>query len=313
MQPITLTIGIPAYNEQNNIARLLNSLLSQKQIGFVIEKIIVVTDGSTDDTNAKVESVADPRIVLVTSVERQGQNQAQQKIFTMAESDAVVLMEADTVPASVDYLAKLTSYLLEENRIGLVQGNPQLLPPTTLVGKIIDDQKQSYAKYSFGHLDPENVCSGRGGRLFAKSVYQNLIWPESVPEDCYALLWCREHQIPTKFAEPARTFYQPPQSLQELINERTKVLLGQKALKAYFPEAQVSKLYNDMNSIQKTLGLKRLLLMSADLFFRSPISFFGYLILKPCFSWLVNDQGNFNPRWQMNPTTKLLWKNREHE
>ena len=129
MQPITLTIGIPAYNEQNNIARLLNSLLSQKQIGFVIEKIIVVTDGSTDDTNAKVESVADPRIVLVTSVERQGQNQAQQKIFTMAESDAVVLMEADTIPASVDYLAKLTSYLLEDNRIGLVQGHPQLLPP----------------------------------------------------------------------------------------------------------------------------------------------------------------------------------------
>ena len=46
----TVTVGISAYNEEHAFPALLESLLKQSQTSFVFEKIIVVSDGSTDNT-----------------------------------------------------------------------------------------------------------------------------------------------------------------------------------------------------------------------------------------------------------------------
>jgi len=48
---ITVSIGIPAYNEEANIGKLLSSLIKQKEAGFIIKEIIVVSDQSTDKTD----------------------------------------------------------------------------------------------------------------------------------------------------------------------------------------------------------------------------------------------------------------------
>ena len=48
---LTVTIGIPAYNEEKNIGRLLRALLRQKTNGLSIKKIIVISDASTDKTS----------------------------------------------------------------------------------------------------------------------------------------------------------------------------------------------------------------------------------------------------------------------
>ena len=47
---LTVTIGIPAYNEEANVRNLLVSLLAQKETNFKLQEIIVVSDGSTDKT-----------------------------------------------------------------------------------------------------------------------------------------------------------------------------------------------------------------------------------------------------------------------
>ena len=54
----TVTIGIPAHNEAENISYLLRSILRQKQRNYKLEKIIVVCDGCTDNTEDKVKQFA---------------------------------------------------------------------------------------------------------------------------------------------------------------------------------------------------------------------------------------------------------------
>jgi glycosyltransferase involved in cell wall biosynthesis len=44
---MTVTIGIPAYNEAANITSLLMALLAQNTPNFKLESIIVASDGST--------------------------------------------------------------------------------------------------------------------------------------------------------------------------------------------------------------------------------------------------------------------------
>jgi glycosyltransferase involved in cell wall biosynthesis len=61
MQP-ELSIIIPAYNVENYIEEAVRSALAQRNVTI---EAIVVDDGSTDGTQARVAAIADPRIVLV--------------------------------------------------------------------------------------------------------------------------------------------------------------------------------------------------------------------------------------------------------
>ena len=51
MKILIITVGIPAYNEEKNIAKLIIKL--QK----IVDKIIVCDDGSSDMTSAIAESL----------------------------------------------------------------------------------------------------------------------------------------------------------------------------------------------------------------------------------------------------------------
>lgn len=61
--PIDVSVIIPSWNAADTIGALLQQLLSEHNVSM---EIIVVDDGSTDDTRHIVASIEDPRLVLVT-------------------------------------------------------------------------------------------------------------------------------------------------------------------------------------------------------------------------------------------------------
>ena len=61
----TVTIIIPVYNRENTIAQKLHNTLALEYPADKLE-IIVVSDGSTDHTDAIVNSIQDPRIRLLS-------------------------------------------------------------------------------------------------------------------------------------------------------------------------------------------------------------------------------------------------------
>ena len=67
-------IGIPALNEEANIGILIDSLLKQKQEGFSLCKIVIASDGSTDDTSqvarGLIEKYPDLSLTLVEQENR---------------------------------------------------------------------------------------------------------------------------------------------------------------------------------------------------------------------------------------------------
>jgi glycosyltransferase involved in cell wall biosynthesis len=68
----TVTIGIPAFNEEANIAHILKALLKQDTSKYILEKIIVSSDASEDNTNAIVKSLKSPLIDLIENTKRDG-------------------------------------------------------------------------------------------------------------------------------------------------------------------------------------------------------------------------------------------------
>jgi len=82
---LTVTIGIPAFNEEANIGFLLKDVLMQKTNSFKLTNILVSSDGSTDKTKFIVEAFKDKRIKLLANIERKGQSYRQNQIMNISK------------------------------------------------------------------------------------------------------------------------------------------------------------------------------------------------------------------------------------
>ncbi|QQR64322.1 glycosyltransferase [Candidatus Roizmanbacteria bacterium] len=91
----TITIGIPAYNEASNITRLIADLVAQVQRDFLMEKIIVVSDASTDGTADVVEKIRKTRVEVIENRERRGKAHSLNLIKDKSTSDILLLLDAD--------------------------------------------------------------------------------------------------------------------------------------------------------------------------------------------------------------------------
>lgn len=86
-----------AYNEENNIGKLLKQLLDQKLSEVAISEVLVISSGSTDRTNEIVRSFSDqdPKIKLVTEKERRGKATAVNLLLSQAKEKNIILVSAD--------------------------------------------------------------------------------------------------------------------------------------------------------------------------------------------------------------------------
>lgn len=90
MQP-TCSVILPTYNRAYVLWRAIQSVLEQTYGGF---ELIVVDDGSTDDTLRLIEEFRDPRI-RVLSTENQGPSAARNAGLALAEGEFVAYLDSD--------------------------------------------------------------------------------------------------------------------------------------------------------------------------------------------------------------------------
>lgn len=86
-----ISVVIPLYNKEPIIKKTLNSVLSQDYSDF---EVVVVDDGSTDNSVAIVESIAGPRIRLIKQ-ENGGPSKARNTGVKNAKGDWIVFLDAD--------------------------------------------------------------------------------------------------------------------------------------------------------------------------------------------------------------------------
>lgn len=115
-----VSIVLPAHNEEETIEHCLRSLIKQ----FYEEKeIIVVNDGSTDDTGEIVENIAKeiPNVTLI-DIDHSGRSHARNEGLKLSKGDLVFFAEADAI-YDPDYLAKAVENF-EDSLVGgiLIEG-----------------------------------------------------------------------------------------------------------------------------------------------------------------------------------------------
>jgi biofilm PGA synthesis N-glycosyltransferase PgaC len=93
--PVPVSVLLAAYNEEQIIDRALRSVLASQ---YPLAEVIVVKDGSTDGTDAKVEEIArpDPRVHFVNQ-ENTGKAGAHKAGLEKASSEITMTLDADTL------------------------------------------------------------------------------------------------------------------------------------------------------------------------------------------------------------------------
>lgn len=105
---LTVSIGIAVYNEEKNIAHILDAIVHQEIKSFELRQIIVIASGCTDRTEEIVRefSAKDSRIKLLTQEKREGKASALNLFFKHVNEDIIITESADTIPEK-DAIEKL--------------------------------------------------------------------------------------------------------------------------------------------------------------------------------------------------------------
>jgi len=122
---LSVSVCVCAYNEENNIERAVRSVYSQRTDIFDVAEVIIVSSGSTDNTDDIVRSLTRefPSLALVRQEERKGKNSAINEFLDMKKGNVCVLLNADNILRDEFSLHHLVSPFGDE-KVGIVGGHP---------------------------------------------------------------------------------------------------------------------------------------------------------------------------------------------
>lgn len=294
---LSVTIGIPAYNEEANIAYLLRSLLKQKETNFVFKRIIVVSDGSTDNTISQVKSIRDKKIKLIVFKERQGKANAQNEIIKHTNEEVLLILDADVLPVGINFIQSMVEPILKDKNIGLVGADTISVGPRTLIEKIISDSHE-FKKYMYRRINHGNniyLCHGRA-RAFSKKLFFQIHWPNSYSEDAYSYLYCILNNFKFEYVPKAKVAFRSPQTLIDHINQSGRFFAGRRLMQNHFPKEFVRSQYK----IPVTL----LINSTWKSFLKKPVTTFIYILLTFYSSFFSSETAAYKAKWSVSPSTK---------
>ncbi|OGK15518.1 hypothetical protein A2774_04480 [Candidatus Roizmanbacteria bacterium RIFCSPHIGHO2_01_FULL_39_12c] len=230
----SITVGIPAYNEAENIGNLLKNLLKQKNTKFFAKEIIISSDGSDDNTIAVINSFSEPKIKLIDNKDRQGAARGLNQIIQAAEGDILVLLDADVRIKDSFFLEKI-AISLKEKQASLAGAYYAELKPRSLFAKVLNVSMQIKHRLfsSFNKGDNIYTCHGRA-RALAYNFYKKLHLPVSVGNDMYVYLKCKEFNLKYCYVPEAIVWYRLPETLKDHQKQSVRFFSSEKEMERLF-------------------------------------------------------------------------------
>lgn len=298
----TVTIGIPAYNEAANIGKLLRTLLKQTSSEYRLEKIIVISDGSTDSTVQIVQKLASryKTIKVVVGSNRQGKAKRLNQLFDMTTSEVIVCLDADIKLASVHTLDHLLKPF-ENPRVSLVSGSDQPVRESGWFNEITRTFHELWYETRKDHNGGDSVHNIHG-TIYAlrKSLYKTCHFPQHLIADDHQVYFrAKELQLDFYFAKNARVYFRLPVTLKEYLVQHSRYLS---------PHVQMAERFGPCVWRYYRVGFSSKMKAVARLFFRKPLMVPQAILLQLLLRFLKSffiPTRNYE-RWSMLGTTKLI-------
>ena len=168
-----VSIIIPAYNAENTIIESLNSVFAQTYKNF---EVIVVNDGSTDNTSNLLENYSHQ--IKILSTENKGVSHARNLGFMHSKGNYIQYLDADDLLVPEKLFIQLMA--LQENNADVAYGNWQKF-------RLENDQyiiTESIIRQIDGDLELAlftDFWCPPAALLYSRRICEQLIWKENLP------------------------------------------------------------------------------------------------------------------------------------
>ena len=172
----TVNVVIPAYNEEKNIVLCLDSLMRQTHKPT---NVIIIDDGSTDNTVAFARSFCEDNNLIVSIINRDhsiGKTPTIKRQAREFDADVEFILDADTILESPNYIARVVEELYQA--VGIASACGTILP-------IRDKDRKSFmqtpgvSKFREKHIEADMLLKKDWLHVMARkmsSVYREVLY-----------------------------------------------------------------------------------------------------------------------------------------
>lgn len=276
----TVTIAIPVYNEEKNIANILQSIFSQTHSSYILKEILIQSDASTDNTNKIIKNLQKKHSIITLNdhKQRRGKVYWTESSYRENTSDILVTLDADIGLVGKNFLDTLIKPLLLDSAAQLAVAHQIPLRPKNMIGKVIystfllwDYIRLSVPDQQTVHNYYDAASAFRGS--FAKTLHMP---KDATDERLYVYLKAKEHNG-FRYNKEAKIVYRAMTSLHEYIK------LAERPFGT--PQPVLNKLFGRDVSSEYTIAKKYKMIGIIKSFLHHPVYtplaiIFGYIFSK---------------------------------
>ena len=234
----TVTIGIPAHNEEANIVYLLKSILKQKGDNFVIEKIYVFCDGCTDKTAEKASMLAKKyeKVDVKDDGEQEGKRARLNQLYTKNNSDFVFNIDADVVLKGDKVIEKMVD-AFDSEEIVLVSGNNQPAEALSLFERFYNAGYRMWYEIRKDYRGGNNARNIQGMIVGLRTSFaKSFKYPEKtyVSDGACAYFESVKQNKRFRFVKDSVVLFRSVDNLRDYFLQATRNLNAKKSVANYF-------------------------------------------------------------------------------
>lgn len=222
-----VSIIMAAHNEAKVIYSTLNSVLSSSYAGRL--EVIVVNDGSTDETAALVKAVAlcDKRVRLVNQT-KNGKAAALNAALRISQHDLIVMLDADTQfePETIAHLVAP----FKNPVVGAVSGHAKVGNQQKLLAKFQDLEYTCGFNLDRRAYDTWNCITVVPGAIsaFRRQAINDAggLPSDTLAEDTDLTLVLHREGYEVRYAPKAIAWTEAPETIRGLVRQRTRWAFG---------------------------------------------------------------------------------------
>ncbi|MBN1169281.1 glycosyltransferase [Candidatus Woesebacteria bacterium] len=218
---VTVSVFIPAYNEERNIKNIIQQVLDQKQKYWRLKEIIVICDGSSDKTYAEAISIKNRKLRVVQGKSNLGKVARVNQVVKLFKGDLLVQLDADITLKDDSVITNLVKEFRVNPEVKLVGGNSKVFPPKNFFQRSINTSYEVYyrsrARINNGH----NVFGCTGAILAMKKDFARRIKlpKELIVEDTFIYFLNKKYGFKFRHAKDAVVYFKMAGNLKDFLRQ----------------------------------------------------------------------------------------------
>lgn len=242
---VSITVGVPAHNEEANIKYLIENIMAQRG-NFMLEKVIIACDACTDKTEENVHAMQNmyPNIIECWNDGKHlGKSLRLNQIFASANTDIIVTFDADIKCNSDEVIAELVKPMLNSSDVVLVSGRSEPTKPVSFVQKVAYTGFKIWDDLRNSVIGADMYFFEGSVRAFREILYKEIKFPRASADDAYPYLYCMQKGYKMAFAPRAIIKYTAPTSYVDYLKQISRILRSEDVHTNNFDSHFTNKFY----------------------------------------------------------------------